>query len=200
MTSKEQPPLAEITSAQVHSKARDILDLHGHPGTKPTLREVPRFGSGSRLISGPDMPTTEAPVVPIQIAGNDYRLWLRSEDDSQPDNRNGAIELSVHFQQLPDGLDRVEYDNEHHVIGYWYKPKDLSELKHAVVVRRPNLLPKELEFSWYMKKNYLIKPDAIRDLIRENFPPEIDARLGDSNDFLLLVLEEMQTKLESKSV
>jgi hypothetical protein len=196
MTSKEQPPLAEITSAQVYSKARGILDLYGHPGTRPTIRFVPRHDGSHRNTSGPDMPITKAPIVPIQIAGNDYRLWLRSVNDSQPDSRNGTIELSINFQQLPDGFDRVEYDSEGYVTDYWYKPKDLPDLKH-LRVNRSHILPKELQFSWYQARTYLIGRNAI-----SIEPKDVPASSGleDSNDFLLLVLEEMQTKLKSKSV
>lgn len=194
MNPKERAPLSEVTSGDVYSKAREILDLHGHPGIRPTLQAVPRPGGRPRITSGADIPITEAPIVPIQIAGNDYRLWIRSEEDSQPDNPNGAIELSVHFQQLPYGLDRTEYDSEDHVSGYWYKPSDEPELKH-VRVGRSRFLPKELEFSWFIAKTYSIKPDDNNSEVPENVPPGIVVGLGDSNDFLLGTLVEMQTKL-----
>jgi len=195
MNPKERAPLSEVTFGDVYSKAREILDLHGHPGIRPTLQAVPRPGGRPRITSGADIPITEAPIVPIQIASNDYRLWIRSEDDSQPYNPNGAIELSVHFQQLPYGFYRTEYDSEGHVSGYWYKPIDDTELKHMAVVRSRNLLPKELKFGWYIAKAYEIKPNSINSEVPNNVPPEIVEGLGDSNDFLLGVLEEMQTKL-----
>lgn len=196
MNQIERTPLSEVASGDVYSKAREILDLQGHPGTRPTLRMVPRPGGRPRITSGADIPITEAPIVPIQIAGNDYRLWLRSEDNSQPDNRIGAIELSVHFQQLPYGLDRIEYDSDGYVSGYWYKPPDESELRR-VGVGRSHFLPKELEFGWYIAKTYSIKPNDNNSEVPENVPTEIVEGLEDSNDFLLGTLEEMQAKLQA---
>jgi len=197
MNLKEGAPLSEVTSERVYSKARKILDLHGHPGTRPTFRVIPRPGGRPRITSGADIPITEAPIVPIQIAGNDYRLWIRS-DDSQPDNPNGAIELSVHFQQLPYGLDRTEYDSEGHLSGYWYKPIDDTELKH-VGVGRSRFLPEDLEYSWFIAKTYSIKPDDNSSEVPKNVPPEIVEGLEDSNAFLITILDKMQTELESKS-
>lgn len=199
MSPKERNPFSEVTSADVYSKAREILDLHGHPATRPTILIFPRPEGRPRITSGADMPITEAPIVPIQIAGNECRLWLRSQDDSQPDNRNGGIELSVHFQQLPYGLDRIEQDSENNVTGYWYKPSDDPELKHVHVVSRRDLLPKELEFSWYIAKTYLIQPNSNSNNVSINAPPDILVGLPRRNNSLLTILENMQTELKAKS-
>lgn len=201
MNPKELPLLSEVTSGQVYSKAREILDLHGHLGTRPTLI-VSRPGGGQRITSREDISITEAPIVPIQIADNEYRLWLRSKDDRPSDKHNGEIELSVHFQRLPYDVDRIEYDSEGYVTGYWYKPKDLPELKHLRVARI-DFLPKELQFSWYVAEAYSIKPNANSTKVLQKelkyVPPEIAAGLGDSNEFLLGILEHMQTELKGKS-
>lgn len=119
--------------------------MHGHSGIRETILIVPRPGGRPRIRRGADIPITEAPIVPIQIADNERRLWLRSRDDRPSDKQNGGLELSVHFQQLPYGLDRVEYDSEGHVADYWYKSTEESELTH-VRVARSTFLPKELEF------------------------------------------------------
>lgn len=203
MGPKERPPLPEATSGQVYSKAREILDLHGHSGTRPTILVVPRPGGRPRMKSGVNIPITEAPIVPIQIASNEFRLWLSSKDDRPSDKKNRELELNIYFQQLPYGLDRIDYDSEGHVTGYWYKPKDLPELKHVGVIVRPNFLPKELELSWYMAKIYSIKSNANSGKVLQKelkyVPPEITAALGDSNNFLLTILEKMQTELKVKS-
>lgn len=198
MTPKEGTPLHETTPQQVYSKAREILDMYGSPGTRPTIQLVPRPGGRPGITSGPDIPITEAPIVPIQIAGNDYRLWLKSEDDSQPDNRNGAIKLSVHFQRLPLDLDRIEYDSEGYVTDYWYKPKDLPELKHLRVVRE-DFLPKELQFSWYLANTYLIGPNSNSNKVEINALQDIPVGLPRRNNSLLAILENMQTELKGKS-
>lgn len=202
MRSKEQSPLSEVTSRQVYSKAREILDLYGHHGTRPTLQTAPRYsghpGFRPRITRGTDIPITECPIVPIQIAGNEYRLWLKSADDSQPDNRNGAIELSVHFQQLPDGLNSIEHDSEGAVTGYWYKPKDLPELKY-LRVGRSEFIPKELQFSWFIAKAYSIKPNSNSSNVEINAPPDILVGLPRRNKSLLAILENMQTQLKAKS-
>ena len=96
------------------------MDLHGHSGAKPTLLIIPRPGGLPRNTLGTDIPITEAPIVPIQIGDKEYRLWLQSVNNEQY-NPNGAIQLSVHFKQLPYGLEKVEYDNEGYVTDYWYK-------------------------------------------------------------------------------
>lgn len=196
MSLKERSPFSEVTPEQVYSKAREILDLHGNPGTRPTILFIRRPNGQPRGSRGEDIPITQAPILPVKIADEEYRLWLKSKDNIQPDNRNGAIKLSVHFEQLPYGLDRdrIEYDSEGYVTGYWYKPSEESELSHSKVVRSL-FLPKELGFSWYIAKTYSIKPNINSSEAPANVPPEIIAGLEDSNDFLLTILEKMQTEL-----
>jgi len=192
MSQKEGTPLSEVASRDVYSKAREILDLYGHPGTKPTFPVDPRHVERRpRIIRDADIPITEAPIVPVQIAGNDYRLWLTSEDDRQPD---GVIALGVHFQQLPYGLDRIEYDSDGYVARYWYRPSDEAEPRRVEVVRS-YLVPKELEFGWYMAKLYKIQRNGNSSKVLKYVRPEIVEGLGDGNDFLLGILEEMQKKL-----
>lgn len=145
-------------------------------------------------------PSPKPPIVPVQIADREYRLWLRSTDNRVLDN-NGEIELSIHFQQPPYGLDRVEYDSEGSVTGFWYKPTDGPELEYVREINSDSI-PKELQFDWYMAKDYLLKPNAtnvISNVLSENVPTEITAGLEDSNDFLLTILEKMQTELKGKS-
>ena len=202
MNPKEQPPLSEVTSGQVYSKAREILDLHGHSGAKPTLLIIPRPGGPPRNTLGTDIPITEAPVVSIQIAEGEYRLRLTSTDDRQ-DKHDETLELTIHFQQLPYGLDNVEYDEAGHVTGYWYRHANEPELKHVVVVRAGFLgLPKELEFSWYLAKDYLLTQGGISKPMSEwekNVTPEITEGLKNTNEFIFEILDKMQAELESKS-
>ena len=202
MNQNEQAPKSEATSGQVYSKAREILDLHGHSGAKPTLLIIPRPGGLPRNTLGTDIPITEAPVVSIQIAEREYRLRLTSRDDRQ-DKHDETLELTIHFQQLPYGLDNVEYDEAGHVIGYWYRHANEPELKHVGVVRAGFLrLPKELEFSWYQAKCYSLTQGGISKIMpawKKNVPPEIAEGLKDTNEFIFEILDKMQTELNGKS-
>lgn len=206
MTGKERHPLSEVTSENVYAKAREILDLHGHHGTRSIFYVILRPDSGRpRITGGEDIPITEAPIVPIQIADNEYRLWLRSKDDKPSDIHNGAIQLNVYFQRLPYGPSRIEYDSEGHETAHWYKPTDEPELRHVEAPRSsdyPGGVPKELlELSWYMAKDYSIEPNSNSSSnVEMHVPPNIAEGLGDGNNSLLTILEKMQTELEGKSI
>lgn len=198
MSSREQMAAPEPVQPEVvFAKATEILDIYGQPSIRETSYIIPAPWriAGIWIQSEPDIPITQAPITPVQIEGNEYRLWLKR--DSKPVEGGNTITLSIHFQTLPDGLDRIEHNAEGYVTGYWYKSKDGEELEHiSVSVYR--FLPKELDFRWWTPAKYIIKPDSIIGEVTTNIRPEISSPLEGGNDFLLRTLEQMQGTLNTQ--
>lgn len=194
---QEQKTSQEIVSPQaVYEKANEILNLYGHPGTRHTIVFRPRPGGPPGNYRGLDLPTRQAPVASIEIAGNEYRLWLQQPQDEE-DRR---IQLSVHFQALPYGFDRFEHDDEGRVEAYWYKPQNGEELKRMDISHLGEDMPKELHSSWYMASNFYISKDSIECKPSPNVRPEIADPIGNSNEFILKLLRDMQSKLQETSL
>ena len=193
---QEQKTSQEIVSPQaVYGKAKEILNLHGHPSTRQTLIFWMRPEGRPTNRRGPDMPTIEASVVQVEIAGNEYRLWLQQPQDEE-DRR---IQLSVHNQSLPYGFDRFEYDDDGRAIACWYKPGREEQLKRMDIAHLGEDMPKELHFSWYMASNYYISKDSIECKPSPNVRPEIADPIGNSNEFILKLLQDMQSKFQDTS-
>ncbi len=172
MTNKEL-----VSSAQIYDSAKGILDLHGESVADIKVRQIPRpsrpgyRGSGITII--------RAPITSIELAGEEYRLWLQKNEGELP------ISLSVHYKRLPISLEGVQNDEAGHDTGdyehtgYWF-------------------LPPGLRGGWFNIRYYTIKPDSIEEpsFMEENKGDLTLRGMEDGNNFVLRLLEEMQAQLK----
>ena len=177
----------------VHAKAMEILGEFGKPATTEVLyfeHPLKSYPTGARKVA-----IAEAPIVPVRIFDKEYKLRLRTGTDGKKENKE-EFYLSIHFQQLPAGLQKVEHDEEGNTVGYWVKPEEDAEPKYVDLSHSAHSqMPKELDFGWFIANSYTIIPDSIEDHENINYSDRIEIP-GDRNTFLLNLLGEMHNKLK----
>lgn len=199
MTTKEQGGNSEVTPQAIYSKATEILDLYGQSGIRQTLRidNTPWRAARIRLRQGPNVQTRQA-LAPIEISGNEYRLWLQQSQEG----KNSEFQLSVHFQKMPFGFNRYEYDDKGRISAYWYKSPDQEELKRTEVARSwlGADTPKELQAHWYIAHTYWIGQNSIKSEPSPKAESDIASPLKRNKEFILNLLEQMKTELEQLEI